>query len=111
MTILAKQHVLIFCALCALFAGLATAQTTKDKILKAPGATAKAAEPMDINSASVDELRTLTGIGEAYSKKIVDGRPYARKDELVTKKIIPEATYDKIKDLIIARQAPAKGKK
>jgi competence protein ComEA len=110
MTILAKRHFLILCALCALFAGFLTAQT-KDKTAKASSAPAKTAEPMDINSATVDQLRTLTGIGEAYSKKIVDGRPYARKDELVTKKIIPEATYDKIKDQIIARQASTKGKK
>ena len=59
---------------------------------------------IDINSASVDELRTLDGIGEAYSKKIVDGRPYARKDQLVSRKIVPQATYDKIKDQIIAKQ-------
>ena len=59
---------------------------------------------LDVNSASVDELRTLEGIGEAYSKKIVDGRPYARKDQLVSRKIVPQATYDKIKDQIIAKQ-------
>lgn len=110
MTIVAKRHFLILCALCALFTGLLTAQT-KDKILKAPSEPAKAAEPMDINSATVDQLKTLPGVGDAYSKKIVDGRPYARKDELVTKKIVPEATYDRIRDLIIARQASTKGKK
>ena len=59
---------------------------------------------LDINSASVDELRTLEGIGDAYSKKIVEGRPYARKDQLVSRKIVPQATYDKIKDQIIAKQ-------
>jgi DNA uptake protein ComE-like DNA-binding protein len=61
-------------------------------------------EPLDINSASEDQLKGLPGVGDAYAKKIVDGRPHKGKDELVQKKIAPEGTYDKIKDRIVAKQ-------
>ena len=63
-----------------------------------------AAEALDINSASEDQLKALPGIGEAYAAKIVKHRPYKRKDELVQKKVLPQATYDNVNDRIIARQ-------
>ena len=87
---------------------------TKSKTTAKPAATtaAKTTAPaaktntlVDLNSATKAELETLTGIGDAYAQKIIAGRPYARKDQLIEKKIIPQGTYDKIKDNIIARQA------
>ena len=67
-------------------------------------APAPKAELLDINSATSDELKALKGIGDAYSAKIIAGRPYKGKDELVQKNIVPEKTYAEIKDKIIAKQ-------
>jgi competence protein ComEA len=82
----------------------ASPSSASNAATSAMSTAASKAKLLDINSATPEQLDALPGIGKAYAQKIVDGRPYKMKTDLLRKKIIPQATYDKIKDLIIAKQ-------
>jgi competence protein ComEA len=84
-------------------------------LTSSPRAIAQAAKPsavsaalLDINTASADQIKALPGIGDAYTKRIIDGRPYTAKNQLTTRGILPQKTYDGIKDKIVATHAPKK---
>src|SRR4051812_45971574 len=80
----------------------ATADKTKDVAKGTKNAVTGDNDKLDINTATKDQLTALNGIGDVYSQKIIDNRPYRAKSDLVKKNVLPQATYDKVKDQIIA---------
>jgi competence protein ComEA len=101
-------------ALGALLVSPALADNPKEASKAKPAAAATAPKPaaelLDLNAATEAQLIALPGVGEAYAKKIIAGRPYKRKDELVDRKIVPESTYKQFSDKVIAKHSETKKK-
>ena len=97
-----RRVTLLATLLLAFTASFAPAQTAKGKTAATTAASDKA--PLDINTATADQLKAINGIGDAYAARIIAGRPYLAKNQLVTHGVLPAGTYNKIKDQIIAKQ-------
>src|SRR5215469_9192886 len=99
-------RVLLVIAALTLYSSLSVAQagSASQSAAAASANTNRSFDLLDINSATKDQLDALPGIGPAFSQKIIAGRPYTSKNDLVRRNIIPQATYNKIRNRIVARQ-------
>lgn len=95
----------VIVAVVAVLVACATLAGAQAQMPKAATDAVKAVTgPLDLNSASLDQLKALPGVGEQYAKKIVDGRPFKKVDELMSKNIVPQSVYDQIKSLVAIKQ-------
>jgi competence protein ComEA len=104
MLMLHLRRLLVVCLLSLCVCGIAAAQDADPKPSISEKIAADAAK-LDLNTATPEQLKALPGMGDAYVKRIVDGRPYTAKNQLVTRGILPEPAYEEIKEQIIAHRA------
>ena len=101
---LARWILILLTAITLAAAPAAKKSTTSKQASTSQKSSSKSSNLIDINNASASELKALPGIGDAYSGAIIKNRPYANKRQLLSRKVVPQATYDKISDQIIAKQ-------
>jgi competence protein ComEA len=98
-----RRRLLLVPALLLCLAGIAPAQDAAAKPSISEKIAADASR-LDLNTATPAQLKALPGMGDVYVKRVVDGRPYTAKNQLVTRGILPQAAYDQIKDQVIAHR-------
>ena len=103
MLMLHLRRLVLVPALLLCLAGMAPAQDAAAKPSTSEKIAADATR-LDLNTATPEQLKALPGMGDAYVKRVVDGRPYTAKNQLLTRGVLPQAAYDQIKDQVVAHR-------